>query len=292
MLRILREPLVHFVALGALIFAAYSALGPAAEDPALEARSVRVSAGELEWIENSWRLRWNRPPTEAERRGLVDAYVRETILYREALAMGLDRDDPIVRRRLAQKLEFLSDDLLEPEAPDEAQLRTWFEERRADYRPPVLVTFSHAFVDPELHGDDTQRDAEVLLAELRAKGPPDPDADPPGDPFMLQAYYPERSELDVTRLFGGGFAESLARLEPGRWQGPVLSGYGAHLVWVHARSEPEPVVFEAVRERVEADWRDERRRELNEQFYTSLRARYDVVVEDLAEAGPGPGQGE
>ncbi|MBW2495403.1 MAG: peptidyl-prolyl cis-trans isomerase, partial [Deltaproteobacteria bacterium] len=121
-----REPLVHFLLLGAVIYGLYGLTRPAVEaDPE---NRITVTAGEIEWLTGSWRARWNRAPTPEERAGLIDQYVRETIYYREALAMGLERDDTIIRRRLAQKLEFLSEDLVETVAPSEAELTAYFSE--------------------------------------------------------------------------------------------------------------------------------------------------------------------
>ena len=229
---------------------------------------------------SSWQKRWNRAPTEQELAGLVDAYVRETIFYREALAMGLDRDDTIIRRRLAQKLEFLSEDLIATVPPTEEELRAFFAEHGERYQLPALTTFSQVFVDPDLRGERTLADAEEIGARLRAQGPPAEGAAGLGDPFMLQSYYPERSELEIAKLFGTEFAREVVKLAPGQWHGPVLSGYGVHFVYVDGRAEAVPAEFAAVRERVQQDWEDERRRVFNQEFYARLRARYEVVIEE------------
>jgi parvulin-like peptidyl-prolyl isomerase len=185
-----------------------------------------------------------------------------------------------VRRRLAQKLEFLSQDLLAPPAPDEEELQAWFAANAERYREPALVTFSHVFVDPDRREDRTLADADAILAELRALPSPSEGTDALGDPFMLQRYYPERSEPEISKLFGTEFAGEVAGLSLGQWHGPVLSGYGVHLVYVHHREDARDPEFAAVRERVAQDWEDERRRELNDEFYTQLRARYTIVVDD------------
>ncbi len=274
-----REPLVHFLVLGAAIYGLYALFGGPAED-APDHRTIHVTAGEIAWLEGSWEKRWNRGPTPVERAGLIQEYVRESVLYREALAMGLDKDDTIVRRRLAQKLEFLSQDLLAPPAPDEEELRPWFTARAERYRAPALVTFTHVFVDPDRREDRTLADAEAIRAELQALPSPSEGSDALGDPFMLQRYYPERSQPEISKLFGTEFAREVVGLSPGQWHGPVLSGYGVHLVYVHHREDARDPEFAAVRERVAQDWDDERRQELNDEFYAQLRARYTVVVDD------------
>lgn len=273
-----REPLVHFLVLGAVIYGLAAVFtGPVDGAPD---NTIRITAGQIAWLEGSWQKRWNRPPTPAERAGLIKEYVRETVLYREALAMGLDQDDTIVRRRLAQKLEFLSQDLLAPPAPDDEELRAWFGANSERYREPTLVTFTHVFIDPDRREDRTLADAEAILAELRALPSPSEGSDALGDPFMLQRYYPERSQPEVSKLFGGEFSAEVVELAPGRWHGPVLSGYGVHLVYVHNRAESRDADFASVRDRVAQDWEDERREELNDEFYAALLARYTVIVDD------------
>jgi hypothetical protein len=275
--RAMREPLSHFLLVGVAIYALYALAGPADDDAP---DRITVTAGEIEWIASSWEKRWNRPPTPEEQAGLIDDYVRETILYREALAMGLDRDDVIVRRRLAQKLEFLVQDLAATTPPTEDELRAYLAGHRERYARPALTTFTQVFLDPAERGDQTLEHGEALLAELRALGASTAQAAGRGDPFMLQAHHPERSELEISKLFGAEFARKVMDLEPGQWRGPVHSGYGMHLVYVDARSDAVQAELAEVRDRVERDWEEERRRVFNEEYIERLRARYEVVIED------------
>jgi hypothetical protein len=275
---VIHEPLVHFLLLGAAIYGLYALAGPAAEPD--DSNRITVTAGEIGWLADSWQKRWNRPPTPEERAGLIREYIRETVFYREALAMGLDRDDTIIRRRLAQKLEFLSQDLVASIPPTEEELSTHFEANAERYQLPALTTLTQVFVDPDRRGDQTLADAEVIGAELRALDPPTEGAAAKGDPFMLQSYYPERSEQELAKLFGAEFARSVSQLEPGQWHGPVLSGYGVHFVYVEQRSPAVTPEFDAVREKVQRDWGDDRRNEFDAAYYAGLRARYEVVIED------------
>jgi peptidyl-prolyl cis-trans isomerase C len=281
----LREPLLHFLLLGAAIYMVYGLAAPTVERDA--GNRIAVTAGEINWLTSSWEKRWNRAPTAQERAGLIGEYVRETIFYREALAMGLDRDDTIIRRRLAQKLEFLTQDLIATVPPTDEELRAYFAAHAERYQLPALTTFTQVFVDPDRRGDGTFADAEAIGVELRALDPPTEGAAALGDPFMLQAYYPERSELEIAQLFGGEFARTVSGLVPGQWHGPVASGYGLHLVYVESRSDIVPADFAAVRGRVQQDWQDERRRVFNEEYYASLRARYNIVIEDEEEDSDG-----
>jgi hypothetical protein len=239
-----------------------------------------MTAGEIDWLTTVWRKRWNRPPTAEERDGLIQQHIRETVLYREALAMGLDKDDVIIRRRLAQKLEFLAQDLVALIPPTDEALQLYFAEHRQHYQDPVRFTFTQVFVDPDKRGDATLDDAEKIEATLIAQADAIDNAGALGDELMLQNYYPEKSQADIQKLFGSGFAESVTDLSTRQWHGPVLSGYGVHLVYVHGRVEPPPTLFAEARERVAQDWEGDTRQELNDQYLAGLLARYKIVVED------------
>ena len=285
-MKLLREPLAHFLVIGAAIFVLYGLMGQ--QDAEEQERAITISAGEIAWLTDSWEKRWNRPPTGEEREGLIKQYLREMILYREAVAMGLDRDDSVIRRRLAQKLEFLSQDLISPEPATKDELQSYFEAHIDRYQAPDLITLTHVFLDPDKRGDQTLEDAEAVMAELAALEQQPQDARSFGDPFMLQSYYPERSEAELSKLFGSGFAGPVFELAPQKWHGPVLSGYGVHLVYVHDLQQMEPPTFAEVEEQLRQDWEDERREQLNEQFIASLMARYDVTIEDVP-TGEEPG---
>jgi hypothetical protein len=266
--------------IGACVYLLYGLYGQQDRDIEERDRTLTVTAGEVAWLEEAWAKRWNRPPTQAERQGLIKQYVRETVLYREALAMGLDKDDTIVRRRLAQKLEFLSQDLIRPSPPTEEELLAYFESHLDRYRAPDLITLTQIFFDPDKRDAQALEEAEIVKVKLEALPQPPPDSRDFGDSFMLQSYYPERSETELAKLFGGGFAQSVFGLKPEQWHGPVLSGYGVHLVYVHQRQVAPSPTFSQVEERVRQDWEDERRQDLNEQFIAGLLARYNVVIED------------
>jgi len=185
----------------------------------------------------------------------------------------------VIRRRLAQKLEFLAKDLVALTPPTEEELQSYFNEHLDRYQEPALYTFTQVFIDPDKRGDATLADAETIKATLIAQGDAIEDAGALGDDFMLQNYYPDKDPLEIRKYFGSGFAESLVELSPGLWHGPVLSGYGVHLVYVSNVTAPPAPVFAELRERVTLDWKAERGEELNEKFYASLRDRYTIVIE-------------
>ena len=279
-MKFLREPLLHFMFIGAVIYLLYAVFAePAAEETD---KTVIVSAGEIEWMNTAWQKRWSRAPTSEELDGLIKQYIKETVLYREALTMGLNKHDQVIRRRLAQKLEFLAKDLVALTPPTEEELQAYFKEHQEYYTEPTRYTFTQVFIDPDKHGDATLDDAEKIKAALIAMGENIDDVNGMGDNLMLQNYYPEKDQAEIQKQFGSGFAESLVELSPGQWHGPVLSGYGVHLVYVHSIVEPPAIVFDNVRQRVTLDWETEKGIELNEQFYESLREQYTIIIEEPA----------
>jgi len=278
LLRWAREPLVQFLLIGTIIYGLYALYGTPAED--VTENSVIVDAARVESFVRQWQQRWNRPPTRQELDGMIDTYVREEILYRQAIAMGLDEDDPVTRRRMAQKLEFLTSDLALLKEPTPADLEQYFESHQARYRAEDRITFSQVFLDPDQRGEATLDDAARILAELQAASDPEAAAQGAGDRLMSQSYFVQASRLEVQRQLGSGFADAVMKLEPGQWHGPVLSGYGVHLVYVREVQPAPPPVFDDVRQRVLDDWQTEQQEKLNAEFYASLASRYDIVIAD------------
>jgi parvulin-like peptidyl-prolyl isomerase len=264
--------------IGAVIYTLYGAFA----EPVVEEtdKTIVVTAGEVEWMQVSWQKRWNRPPTAREFDGLIQQYIKETVLYREALTMGLNKHDVVIRRRLAQKLEFLAKDLVALTPPTEEELQAYFDEHQARYQAPTLYTFTQVFFDPDKRGDATLDDAEKVKATLIAQGDAVEDPGALGDGLMLQNYYPQKDRSEIQRNLGSGFTDTLVTLAPGQWHGPVLSGFGVHLVYVSSVSEPPPPLFTEHRERVIAEWSMQRGEELNDKFYDSLREQYTVVIEE------------
>ena len=280
-MKLLREPLLHFMFIGAVIYSLYGVFA----EPVVEEtdKTIVVTAGEIQWMQTSWQKRWNRPPTAQEFDGLIQQYIKETVLYREALTMGLNKHDQVIRRRLAQKLEFLAKDLVALTPPTEAELLAYFDEHQASYQAPTLYTFTQVFFDPDKRGDATLDDAEKARLTLIAQGDTIDDPGALGDGLMLQNYYPQKDRAEIQKLLGSGFTETLMTLSPGQWHGPILSGFGVHLVYLNSISEPPSPVFAEVRERVMEEWKFARGEELNDQFYTSLREQYSIVIEEPEE---------
>jgi len=278
--RLVREPLLHFLVLGAALFVLQSIVRPGI----VGRRTTRIDVGpdELAWITNTWLQQYRRPPTESELHALVDDYVREEVLYREALAMGLDRDDIIIKRRMVQKMSFLSEDVATEHAPTRQQLERYYAGNRERYRLPPRLTFTHVYFSTDRRGAAARTDAERVLATLRGAAAP-ARAPELGDRFMLQYDFAERSPDEIAQLFGGVFAESLFALPPvAGWQGPVASSLGLHLVRVIARTPGRLPALDEVMALVSQDYDLQRRNDANARRYASLRDRYTVHVDSAA----------
>jgi hypothetical protein len=193
---------------------------------------------------------------------------------------------------MAQKLEFLTKDIARLKEPAIGELVRYFEDNEELYRLPDLITFSHVFLDPDERGETTLDDAAELLVQLQAAGEPDAEAPSAGDRFMLQSYYPRKSELDIRRQFGSGFSAAVMQLEPDRWHGPVLSGYGTHLVYVHALEVASPAQFEDVRDDVFENWQGAQQEKINAQYFESLKSRYEIVIEKPSSEAAGARQAD
>lgn len=272
---LLREPLLHFLVLGTAIFAVSAWFS----EPFLnEPDEIVVSAEKVEWLAGAWQARWQRQPIGDELERLVDDHIIEEIFYREALALGLDRDDTVIRRRLRQKMEFLSQDLADLGEPTDEELQRFFAANHEKYRTEDQLTFRHIYLNAERRGADADDDARRLLSELNALPRP-AKAELTGDPFLLPHYFETASQSEVAKNFGAAFARELLQVEAGRWTGPIESGYGLHLVFVHDRIAGGPRDLSEVRDRVEREWRVERREKAQEAFYGQLRERYRIRID-------------
>lgn len=279
-MRLLREPLLHFVLIGAVLFAVDAALRDAS---APSDQVIRITEAEIVRLGAQWTKQYQRPPAPTQMQGLLDARVREEVLYREALAMGLDEDDGIIRRRLAQKLEFVIEDLAAAREPTEAELGAFFKAQRERYRLPPRVSFSHVYFSPDR---GAEAEASLVLASLRPETLGAAAADR-GDRFMMGASYREQSPQDLEAVFGPEFVHALLDLEPGVWSGPLASDYGWHLVRIGARSDSRLPALAEVADRVRQDWSYEQRRQANEAVFEQLLARYEVVIEGEVEGTVG-----
>lgn len=274
MKRVLREPLVHFLLLGGLLFLWFQWKG-GASGPGTN--RIVVTPGQVRNLASGYTKTWSRPPSEDELKGLIDEYVREEIATREAMALGLDRDDTVIRQRLRQKLEFLSGDEAASASPTDAEIEAWLKAHPEAFGGEVRLSFRQVFVRAD-RGKDAGREADRILARLRAADPEAPATDL-GDATMLPGEMPLGPLRDVSAVFGTDFARRLADAPTGEWTGPLASSYGLHLVLVSERVEPEAPSLAAVRPLVTREILAERRKKELEQLYERLLAKYDVTIE-------------
>ena len=229
--RALGEPLLQFIVAGALLFACYRLLHPELSSTA-EVNRIEVTTDDLRQLEVLWTARWHRPPTPEELHGLVESRVREEILYREALALGLERGDTVVKRRLAQKMEFLADDGSALRDPTVDELRAWYARNSDRFAEPGRRSFRHVYFSTDRRSDQARGDAMRALVKLADKPADTPVVGTIGDPFMFQDHYGDRSPEQIASIFGSAFAVAVDQVRPGSWQGPIESGLGWHLVFV------------------------------------------------------------
>ncbi len=270
-----REPLLHFVLIGALLFAV-----TALRQKQSEQAEIRISAGEVAQLAAFWESQAQRKPTAEELRGLIDERIDEEVLAREAVRLGLDRDDVIVRRRLAQKMAFVSDDLAVVAEPAEAELREYFDTHRDAYTTPDLYALRHVYFNPD-HHTAVDADAQRALQRL-ARGA---NANEVGDPFMLPRELADVSRDDILRDFGSSFADAVTGSAPGDWSGPVRSPFGVHLVKLESHTPSSTARFEDVRDRVREAYLAKKQQEANVALRAKLRQQYKVVVETAEGSG-------
>ena len=270
--KLVREPLVHFLLIGGALFVIFGLFN----DPAGQgADRIVITSGKIEFLKANFTRTWQRPPSEQELQGLVESHIREEIFYREALALGLDKDDATVRRRLMLKLETLSDDLAEAAPPSDEELERFLEANPERFRIEPRVSFRQVFVNIDKRGEGALNEADRLLAELGREE--NADLETMGDSLMLPASYDLSPAGDIARLFGESFSAAIMKAKPGKWTGPIRSGYGLHLVLVQDLVAGRLPELEEVREVVEREWLSVQKQKMRDSIYSRLRKRYTVV---------------
>lgn len=263
-----KEPVVHFLIAGGGLFALYNVMNP--EQPR-RAQVVMITEQELNWVRQTWTAQWQRQPDEREFLGLVAGYLKETLLAREAHELGMAQDDVVVRRRLAQKMEFLVQDTARLRLPEEMVLRQYYQVHINRYHPPEKVAFNQIFfTSPER--------ANAALASIESNAR-DSLRDPSiylGDPSVLPSELSLSDAQAINSQFGPGFSQQIFGLELDQWQGPVMSAYGAHLVRITHRPAPDAHTFEAARARVVSDWQNAQQERVEQDYLRSLIKKYDI----------------
>ena len=272
MVRLLKDPLLHFLVIGACLFAISAWRG---ETLRAGRERIVVTAEQVAAARDAATVLQGREPTPTELAELVEPTVREEIMYREALALGLDENDDEVRRRLIEKMAYLTQDLADPEPSSTEELREFYAASPELFTIPSLVSFDQVFFSPSARGAAVESDAAAGLTALRAGKPPVE----VGDRTPLRESYDDAPREQVAVLFGETLAEALFVLPPGDWTGPYRSDFGLHLVRLRSRAEQRLPPYEEIAARVADEFGATRRREANEAAYREMRAKYDVVIE-------------
>lgn len=273
---ILREPLVHFLLIGLLLFLLYGRVSPESAD----SRTIEVSTARVEGLSRQFQSVWNRPPSTVELRGLIDSYVHDEVLYREGVAMGLDGDDPVIKRRVRQKLDLISEEAGNQVAATDTELSAYLAKYPEKFRQAPILSFEQVYFSGDAPAADVERDSREAVSALNKGASPASE----GQATMLPAKV-ERMPADlVARDFGEAFAKKLESLPLNIWQGPLASGFGAHVVRINARQPAELPPLAAIRPLVLREWENERRVRNRAEAYQSMLKNYDVVIDSKLSA--------
>jgi hypothetical protein len=272
LLRLAREPLVHFLAIGAVFFLV---LGRGAPTPAQG--EITVTKEDVARIAAGFASTWQRPPTQEELQGAIANDVREEVLYRAGAELGLDKDDTIVRRRIAQKMGFFLEGTIE--APTDDDLKQYLSQNADRFRTDPLVAFRQVFVSSKR--ENARQEAEALLPTLVSV---DPEAPAVGDAMLLPEVFGPTPLRDIASQFGDAFARDLAATKPAAWAGPIVSAYGFHLVLVASMTPAHVSELGDVRAAVAREWYAERRKAVLGAKYDELRSRYVIRIDGEASA--------
>jgi len=271
----MQDPLFHFLIMGAGLFMVFSMVNNSVSIPA---EKILIDETQALRLAEQFQRTWMRPPTRQELQALAEDFVKEEILYREALSLGLDQDDLVIRRRLRQKMEFINADLTEPQPPLEADLQAYFDANQDRFRQPDRFSFHQVYLNPAKHTGNVKRKADVLLALLTTEASAAVDPNTIGDASLLPVRLVAVTQREVANTFGQEFAMNIENAPPGRWSGPYASSYGLHLLRITNREAGGLPAIAEIRPILEREWYAERRKEANERFYKAIRERYDIEI--------------
>ena len=270
-MRLLREPFLHFLIIGSLLFVLFRVVSGPAPVPV---NTIVITPERVTQLASGFEAVRKRPPTDDELHILVDSFVREEVYYREALALGLERDDTVIRRRLQQKMEFLTDagaELLQPQA---GELEDYYQANVARFQEPPAIALTQVFLGQKPAPD---RIAEALVA-LRSGNETDPSSW--GESTLLPPELRLSTRTEIDGMFGAGFFDGLMQMPVEYWDGPIQSGYGLHLVRIDERLPARIPLLDDVRDPIEREWRSEKMKELHQLVYARLLQGYTVVMPD------------
>ena len=279
MKKFIKNPLVFFFILGFVVFGLHSFLNRGNQDNA-ETFTVDITSADIEWIRSSWEARMKRQPTQQELQGLISSFIRDEILYREALAMGLDDKDLVIQRRLIQKLTFVFEDLAATMEPTDDELKNYMKENQEKYRIPEMMSFTHIYFNPDKR-KAVLKEAKIVLDRLKSAESSSKEAVSLGDMIMIDSSFRKRSPDEVARILGKQFADNLFSESEMGWQGPIISTFGPHLVYIEEHIASKMPAFENIREKVKNDFMYDRKKKVIDGAYNAVKSRYTILVEGL-----------
>jgi hypothetical protein len=284
---VFKEPLLHFLLAGAVLFGAYAGLKNGANTAETSKQpGIHLTAEHVQWLAESWTRQWRRSPTHEELRGLISDHLDEQLLAREARAMGLDDNDIIVQRRLAQKMTFFIEGTLVLGEPSQDELEQFYQRLGDRFRPNGRISLVQIYFDPQRRAD-AHSDATKALKALSAAGTAPP-IEEIGDRTLIQAEFRDETAQALSSALGPHFARAVFSLKPGEWSGPIESGYGLHLVRVSSVQEPQLPPLSDVRARVMEEWKNEQENLAKERYLAELRKKYGVVADEIVGSLVGP----
>lgn len=270
--RIFKEPLLHFLLIGAAFFLLFGLVN----DEESGENTIIINEQDVAEIVSKFEVQWKRQPTVDELTAILEKRIQEEIFYQEALKMNLDHNDEIIKRRLAQKMQFLSNDVSSMVPPSEDELKAFYKDHLERYIQEASYTFTQIYFSPDLR-EDWRSDAAQAMEQLA--NAPEKDGEGKGDPIALPTRFESTTEFHVRRQMGATFTAAIAELETGKWQGPVESGYGAHLVYIDERIEAAPASFEMVQSQVIEDYNYEKEQQVQEAIYEEFKKDYEIDID-------------
>lgn len=275
MIKWLKEPLFHFLVIGIGVFFLYEVTST--NKPQDEVKLIEVNKARANRMVTLWEKRWNRLPSKEEFNALVEQYINEEVLYREALAMGLDNNDPVVRRRMAQKVKFISNDIITIETPSEKVLQNYLDTHASRYQLEGSMSFQHIYFNPSKHDSAMESEAKILLSKLLEKSN-SINMKSLGDSFLHGTNFTDIKVFEINRLFGKDFTKELFEKPVGKWLGPLVSGYGLHLVKIDLKIPTKTASLKIAKSSVLEDWINDERKKFNNIFLSNLRKQYNIKI--------------
>jgi parvulin-like peptidyl-prolyl isomerase len=269
---ILKDPLLHFLLFGAVIYIVSTFLVSNDNNK----QQISISAGQIQHLATLYRKTWQRAPTQKELKGIVDDYVLEQASYLEGVRLGLDRDDIVIKRRLRQKLDFIAEESFSKSTPTDEQLNTFITANADKFSQPPILTLRQIYLDPKIYGDASSPKAKALLASLKAE--PKQDITLLDNRGLFKSHYKAQSTLEFNRLLGKQFTNNVLKLAPHSWHGQIRSSYGIHFVYIENKTTGRLPPLDEIRPRVMYEWENAQRIKTMDDFYTNLLSQFEISI--------------